>query len=191
MASDVIGVHDAFFGDDPLIEDCGALIGGSASRDDWDSRLARRYLPSATGDVEVFRYWHDHTEMTILASTKRRSDLAEVAVNAVARFYVMLVCRFPDAAGKFLVKKLFGDFVELHCRRAGEVDVLGRDGCCLDGQGNGCGDGRLLACGGQGHGVVDGRLLALGGDHVFGRLVGACRIFRWVLSLRAHFNDVC
>ena len=68
---------------------------------------------------------------------------------------------------------------------------MGRNGRCLSGQGDGCSDGRLLACGGQGNSVLDGCLLALGGDHVFGRLVGACRIFRWVLSLRARFNDVC
>ena len=103
----------------------------------------------------------------------------------------MLVHRFADAAGKFLVEKLLGYFVELHFRRAGEVDVLGIDGCSLGGQGDGCGDGRLLACGGQGDGVVDGLLLDLGSDHVFGRLVDACRIFRWVLSLCARFNDVC
>ena len=54
MASDVIGVHDEFFGDYPMVEDCGSLIGGSTSRDDWDDRLARRYLPCLTGDVEVF-----------------------------------------------------------------------------------------------------------------------------------------
>ena len=103
----------------------------------------------------------------------------------------MLICRLANAAGKFLVEKLLCDFVELHFRRSGEVDVLGRNGCCLSGKGNGCVDGRLLACGGQGNGVVDGRLLALGGYHVFGKLVSACCIFRWVLSLRARFNDVC
>ena len=88
----------------------------------------------------------------------------------------MLVCGIADAEGKFLVKKLLCDLVELYFRRAGEVDVLGRNDHCLSGQGDGCGDGRLLA---------------LGGDHVFSRLVGACRIFWWVLSLRARFNDVC
>ena len=68
---------------------------------------------------------------------------------------------------------------------------MGSDGRSLGGQGDGYGDGRLLACGGQDDGVVDGRLLALGGNHIFARLVDACRIFRWVLSLRARFNDVC
>ena len=106
MTNDVIGVHDAFFGDYPLVEDCGSLIGGSARRDDWDGRLAIRYLPCSTRDVEVFRCWHDHAEMSMLASTEWRSDLAEVAVKAVARFNVMfLVCQFADAAEKFLVKK--------------------------------------------------------------------------------------
>ena len=127
----------------------------------------------------------------MLASTEWRSDLAEVVVKAVARFDVMLVCWFADAAGKFLVEKLLGYFVELHFRRAGEVEVLGIDGHSLGGQGDGCGGGRLLACGGQGDGVIDGRLLALGGDDFFGRLVNACRIFRWVLSLRARSNDAC
>ena len=127
----------------------------------------------------------------MLASSKWRSDLTEVAVKAVARFDVMLVRRFADAVGKFLVEKLLGSFVELHFRRAREVEALGINGRSLGSQGNGCGDGRLLACGGQGYGVVDGRLLDLGGNHVFGRLVDACRIFRWVLSLRARFNDVC
>ena len=83
----------------------------------------------------------------MLASTEWGSDLAEVAVKAVARFNVMLVSRFADAAGKFLVKKLLGDFVEIHFGRAGEVDVLGSDGRSLGGYGEGCGDGRLLACG--------------------------------------------
>ena len=32
VASELVGVHDAFLGDAPLIEDCGALIGGSSSR---------------------------------------------------------------------------------------------------------------------------------------------------------------
>ena len=30
------------------------------------------------------------------------------------------------------------------------------------------------------------QVLALGGDHVVGRLVGACLILRWILSLRAR-----
>ena len=153
--------------------------------------MARQYLPCSTGEVEVFSFWHDHAEMTMLASTEWRCDLAEVAVKAVACFDVIFVCRLSDAAGKFLVEKLLGDFVELHFRRAGEVDVLGRSGRSLGGKGDGCGDGRLLACAGEVDGVVDGRLLALGGDHVFGRLVGACHIFWWVLSLCARFNDVC
>ena len=127
----------------------------------------------------------------MLASTEWQSDLTEVAVEAVACLDVVLVCRLSDAAGEFLVEKMLRDLVELHFRRAGEVDVLGRNGRCLSGQGDGCGDGRLLACGGQGDGVVGVRFLALGGNHVFGRLVGACRIFRWVLSLCARFNDVC
>ena len=51
MASDMIGVHDAFFDDYPLVEDCGSLIGGSSSRDDWDglsnrpSQLSLMALP--------------------------------------------------------------------------------------------------------------------------------------------------
>ena len=154
MASDVIGVHDAFFDDDPLVEDFRSLIGDRAIRDDWDGRLARRYLPRSTGDVEVFRCGHDHTKMTMLASAEWGSDLAEVAVKAVARFDVMVVRRFANAAGTFLVEKLLGYFVKLHFRRAGEVDVLGGHGFSLGGQGNGCGYGRLLACGGQGDGVV-------------------------------------
>ena len=133
----MIVVHNSFFSDAPLIEVCGALIGGSASRDGWDGRLARRNFPCATGNVEVFRGWNDRSEMTMLASTEWRSDLAEVVVQAVACFNVMLVCRFAYAAGKFLVEKLLGYFVELHFRRAGEVDVLGRNGCCLSGQGDG------------------------------------------------------
>ena len=112
----------------------------------------------------------------MLASTKWRSDLTEVAVEAVPCLDVVLVGRLADAAWKFLVGKLLRDLVELHFRRAGEVDVLGCNGFCLSGQGDGCGDGRLLA---------------LGGDHVFGRMVGSCRIFRWVLSLCARFNYVC
>ena len=49
--------------------------------------------------------------------------MVEVALKAVARFDVILVRRFSNAAGKFLVEKLLGYFVELHFRRAGEVDV--------------------------------------------------------------------
>ena len=89
----------------------------------------------------------------MLVSIELRSDLAEVAVQAVACFDVMPVCQFSDAARKFLVEKLLGDFVELHFRWAGEVDVLGRNDRCFSGQSYGCGDGRLLACGGQGDGV--------------------------------------
>ena len=81
MVSEVIGVHDAFFGDDPLVEYCRPLIGGSASRDERDGQLARRYLPCTTGDVEIFRCGHDHTEMNMLASTEWGSYLAEVAVK--------------------------------------------------------------------------------------------------------------
>ena len=148
MASDVIGVHDAFFGDDPLVEDCRSLIGGSACRDDWDGWLSRRYLPCSTGDVDLFCCGHGHTEMTMMASPEWGSDLVEVAVKAVARFDVMLVRRFVDTVGKFLIEKLLGYFVKLHFRRAGEVDILGGDGCSLGGQVDGCGDGCLLACGG-------------------------------------------
>ena len=108
MVSEVIGVHDAFFGDDPLVEDCRSLIGGRASRYDWDGRLARRYLPCTTRDVEIFRCGHDHTEMTMLASTEWGSDLAEVAVKAVARFDVMLIRWFAYTAGKFVVEKILG-----------------------------------------------------------------------------------
>ena len=98
--------------------------------------------------------------------------MTEVAVEAVPCLDVVLVGRLADAAWKFLVEKLLRDLVELHFRRAGEVDVLGLNGRCLSGQGDGCGDVCLLACGGQGDGVVNGRLLALGGDHVLvGRLV--------------------
>ena len=43
---------------------------------------------------------------------------------------------------------------------------MGRNGHCLSGQGDGCGDGRFFACGGQGDSIVNGRLLAFGGDHV-------------------------
>ena len=100
--------------------------------------------------------------MTMLASTKWGSDLAEVAIKAVSRFDVILTRWFAYTEGEFIVEKLIGYFVKLHFRRAGEVDVLVRDGCSL---------------GGQGDGVVDGRLLALGGNHVFGRLVDTCRIF--------------
>ena len=183
VASDVVGVHDPFLGDTPLVEDSGALIGGISSRDEWDGRLARRDLPSATGNIEVFHCWHYHLEMTILASTEQRCDLMEFAVEVVTCLDVVLVDRLADAVWKFFFEKLLRDLVELHFRRAGEVDVLGCNGRCLGGQGDGCSDGCLLAYGGQGDGVVDGRLLALGGDHVFGRLVGVCRIFWWVLLL--------
>ena len=55
MASDVVGVHDPFLGDTPLVEDSGALVGGSTRKDDWDGRLAEWDLPSVAVDVEVFR----------------------------------------------------------------------------------------------------------------------------------------
>ena len=74
--------------------------------------------------------------------------MEEVAVKAVARFDVIMVCRFADSAGKFRVKKMLGEFVELHPRQAGEVHVLGRDSHCLGGQGDTCGDDHLVACGG-------------------------------------------
>ena len=191
MASDVIGVHDPFLGDTPLVEDSGALVGGSTRRDDWDGRLAGWDWPSVASEVEGFRCWNYESKMTALAASERRCDLTEVAVEAVPCLNGVLIGRLANAAWEFLVKKLIRDLVELHFRRSGEIDVLGCNGRCLSGQGDGCGDGCLLACGGQGGGVVNGRLLALGGDHVFGRPVGACRIFRWVLSLRARFNDVC
>ena len=82
----------------------------------------------------------------MLASTEWGSDLAEVALKAVARLDVMLVFRFSDAAGKFLVKKLLDYFVKLHFRRAEEVDVLVCNGSRFSGQGNSCGDGCLLDC---------------------------------------------
>ena len=148
MASDVVGVHDPFLGDTPLVEDSGALVGGSTRRDDWDGRLARRDLPSVTGDVEVFRCWHYESEMTMLAATERRCDLTEVAVEAVPCLDVVLVGRLADAAWDFLVEKMLCDLVEIHFRRAGEVDVLGCNGRCLSVQGDGCRDGCLLACGG-------------------------------------------
>ena len=172
----MFGVHNTFLGDTPLVEDSGVLFGGSTTRDDWDGRLAEWDLPSDAGDVEVFRCWHYESEMTMLAASKRRCDLTEVAVEAVLCLNVVLVGRLANAAWEFLVKKLLCDLVKLHFRWAGEVDVLGCNGSRFSGQGDGCGDGRLLA---------------LGGHHVFGRPVGACRIFRWVLSLRARFNDVC
>ena len=171
MASDVVGVHDPFLSDTPLVEDSGALIGGSTRRDDWDVRLAGWDLPSDAGDVEVFRCWHYESEMTVLVSSERRCDLTEVAVEADTCFNVVLVGRLANAAWEFLVEKQLCDLVELHFRRAGEVDVLGCNGSRLSGQGDSCGDGCLLACGGKGDGVVDGFLLALGGHHVFGRLV--------------------
>ena len=148
MASDVVGVHDPFLGDTPLVDDSGALVGGISRRDDWDGRLARQDLPSATGDVEVLCCWHYHSEMTVLAASERRCDLTEVAVEAVPCLNVVLAGRLADAAWDFLVEKLLRDLVELHFSRAGEVDVLGSNFRCLSGQGGGCGDGCLLACGG-------------------------------------------
>ena len=84
----------------------------------------------------------------MLASTKWESDLAEVAVKAVARFDLMFIPWFAYIAGNFLVEKLLGYSVKLHFRRAGELDVLGSGGRSLGGQGDGCSDGRLLACSG-------------------------------------------
>ena len=98
MASDVVGVHDPFLGDTPLVEDSGALVGGSTRRDDWDGRLDRRDLPSIAGDVEVFRCWNYESEMTMLAATERRCDLTEVAVEAFQCLNVVLVGRLADAA---------------------------------------------------------------------------------------------
>ena len=143
MASDVVDVHDPFLSDTALVEDSGALIGGSSIRDDWDVRLARRDLPIAAGDVEVFRCWHYHSEMTMLASTERRGDLTEAVVEAVPCLDVVLVGRLTDAAWKFLVEKMLCGLFELHFRQAGEVDVLGCNGRCLSFQGDGCGDGCL------------------------------------------------
>ena len=148
MASDVVGVHDPFLGDTPLVEDSGALVGGSTRRDDWDGRLSGWDLPSVAGDVEVFRYWHCESKMTVLAASEQRCDLTEVAVEAVPCLDVVLVGWLADAAWEFLVEKLLRDLVELHFRRSGEVDVLGCNGRRLSGQDNGCGDGCLLACGG-------------------------------------------
>ena len=71
MASDVVDVHDPFLSDTALVEDSGALVGGSTRKDDWDGRLARRDLPSTTGDVEVFRCWHYESKITMLAATER------------------------------------------------------------------------------------------------------------------------
>ena len=125
MASDVVGVHDSFLGDTPLVEDSGALVGGSTRWDDWDGRLAGRDLPSVSGNVEVFRCWNYESEMTVLAASERRCDLTEVAVEAVPCLNVVFIGRLADAAWDFLVEKLLRDLVELHFRRAGEVDVLG------------------------------------------------------------------
>ena len=86
--------------------------------------------------------------MTVLAASERRCDLTEVAVEAVPCLDVVLIGCLADAAWDFLVKKLLRDLVGLHFRRAGEVDVLGCNGRRLSGQGDGCGDGCLLACGG-------------------------------------------
>ena len=148
VASDVVGVHDPFLGDTPLVEDSGALVVGSTRRDDWGGRLAGWDLPSISGDVELFRCWHYESEMTVLAASERRCDLKEVAVEAVPCLNVGLVGRLANAAWEFLVEKLLRDLVELHFRQAGEVDVLGCNGSRLSGQGNGCGDCCLLACGG-------------------------------------------
>ena len=106
VASDVVGVHDSFLDDTPLVEDSGELVRSTTRRDDWDGRLARRDLPSVAGDVEVFCCWHYESEMTMLAATKRRCDLAEVAVEAVPCLDVVLLGRLADAAWEFLVEKL-------------------------------------------------------------------------------------
>ena len=100
MAGGVVGVHDSFLGDTPLVEDSGALIGGSSIRDDWDGRLTRRDLPIAAGNVEVFRCWHYHSEMTMLASTEWRGDLTEVAIEAIPCLDVVLIGLITDAAWK-------------------------------------------------------------------------------------------
>ena len=70
----------------------------------------------------------------MLDSTEWRSDLTEVAVEAVPCLDVVLVGRLANAAGKFLVEKLLRDLVEIHFRQDGEVDVLGCNVCCLSGQ---------------------------------------------------------
>ena len=98
MSIDVVGVHDPFLGDTPLVEDSGALVGGSTRRGDWDGRLAGRDLPSVAGDVEVFRCWHYESEMTVLDASERRCDLTEVAVEAFPCLDVVLVGRLADAA---------------------------------------------------------------------------------------------
>ena len=86
--------------------------------------------------------------MSVLAASEQRCDLTEVAVEAVPCLDVVLVGRLANAAWEFLVEKMLRDLVELHFRRAGEVDVLVCNGSRLSGQGDGCGDGCLLACGG-------------------------------------------
>ena len=77
----MVDVHNPFLGDTPPVEDSGAMVGGITRRDDRDGRLARRDLPSATGNVEVFHCWHCESEMTVLAASERRCDLTEVAVE--------------------------------------------------------------------------------------------------------------
>ena len=144
----MVGVHYPFLGDTPLVEDSGALVGGSTRRDDWDGRLARRDLPSVAGDIKILRCWHYESEMSVLDASERRCDLTEVAVEAVPCLNVVLVGRLADVAWEFLVEKLIRDLVELHFRRAGELDVLGCNVSCLSGQGDGCGDGCLFACSG-------------------------------------------
>ena len=118
MASDVVGVHDPFLSDTPLVEDSGALVGGSTRRDNWDSRLAGRDLPSVAGDFKILRCWHYESEMSVLAASEQRCDLTEVAVEAVPCLDVVLVGRLADAAWEFLVEKLIRNLVELHFRRA-------------------------------------------------------------------------
>ena len=81
------------------------------------------------------------SEMTMLAATERRCDMTEVAVEAVPCLDVVLVGRLANATWEFLVEKMLCDLVELHFRRAGEVEVLGCNGRCLSGHGDGCGDG--------------------------------------------------
>ena len=137
MASDVVGVHYPFLGDTPLVEDSGALVGVSTRRDDWDGRLSGWDLPSDAVNIEVFRCWHYESEVTVLAASERLCDLTEVAVEAVTCLNVVLVGRLANAAWEFLVEKLLRDLVELHFRRAGEVDVLGCNGSRLSGQDDG------------------------------------------------------
>ena len=81
----------------------------------------------------------------MLDSTEWRSDLTEIAVEAVPCLDVVLVGQLADAAWKFLVEKLLRDLVKLHFRQAGVVDVLVCNDRRLSGQGDGCGDRLLFA----------------------------------------------